>query len=425
LEPIGLWVLGAAGLFFSIFFSAALGALRSYSKIELEARFRSPAAKKRVKLYIERTEQTILSVKVLKALSNILLVISVTFLVGMRVTVLWAQVLLSLLLSLVVLVLFAEVVPGSLARRRAEKVLKVLFPVFDTFSLAIRPFTAVVNFVLKVALRVAGIREKENGEEEIEKEILEAVSEGEREGYIKQEDRSMIASILDFRDQEVSSVMTPRTEMVSIPDTANLDEAISVARDKGHSRIPVHRGNRDSIVGVIYAKDILFSMANGDARARPVTEIMRKPFFVPESKRLTTLLREFQNGTQHIAIVLDEYGGTAGLVTVEDLLEEIVGEIADEYDSADEDFYMKQLDDSSIVASGVARIDDVNDELEIRIPEDQGYDTVAGFISHSMGRIPAVGEEYVFQDATFTVLDADERRIRKVKVVVRGEPEED
>jgi putative hemolysin len=425
LEPIGLWVLGAAGLFFSIFFAAALGALRSYSKVELESRFRSPASKKRVKLYIERTEQTILSVRVLKALSNILLVISVTFLVGMRVTVLWAQVLLSLLLSLVVLVLFAEVVPGALARRRAEKVLKVLFPVFDAFSRAIRPFTAVVNFVLKVALRVAGIREKENGEEEIEKEILEAVSEGEREGYIKQEDRSMIASILDFRDQEVSSVMTPRTEMVSIPDTASLDEAIAVARDKGHSRIPVHRGNRDSIVGVIYAKDILFAMANGDARAKPVTEIMRKPFFVPESKRLTTLLREFQNGTQHISIVLDEYGGTAGLVTVEDLLEEIVGEIADEYDFADEDFYMKQLDDSSIVASGVARIDDVNDELDIRIPEDQGYDTVAGFISHSMGRIPAAGEEYVFQDATFTVLDADERRIRKVKVVVRTEPEED
>jgi len=145
-------------------------------------------------------------------------------------------------------------------------------------------------------------------QEEIEKEILEAVSEGEREGYIKQEDRSMIASILDFKDQDVSSAMTPRTEMVSIPDTAKLEQAIEVVRDRGHSRIPVHKGNRDSIVGVIYAKDILFAMANGDAREKPVTEIMRKPFFVPETKKLTTLLREFQNGTQHIAIVLDEYG---------------------------------------------------------------------------------------------------------------------
>lgn len=419
MDPIPLWVLGAVGLFSSIFFSVAIGALQNYSKIKLESLFRSQAGKKRVKGYIERSDQILLSVRVLNALSSILLVISITFLVATRVVEVWAEVLWSLLLSLCFVVIVAEVIPGTLARRRAERVLRLLFPVLDALSRAILPFTAVVNFILRIALRVAGIREKENGEEEIEKDILEAVSEGEREGYIKQEDRSMIASILDFRDEDVAGVMTPRTEMVSIPDSSSLADAIKIAEEKGHSRIPVHCGNRDSIVGVVYVKDILFAMANGDAKKKPVTDIMRKPFFVPETKRITSLLREFQNGQQHMAIVLDEYGGTAGLITVEDIVEEIVGEIADEYDTADDDFYIKQLDEHSLVAQGVVRIDDVNEELEIEIPEDQGFDTVGGFLAHSMGRIPAKGEHYTWNGTTFTILEADERRIKKVKVAVQ------
>ncbi len=425
MEPISLWVLGAAGLFFSAFFSVATGALQSYSKVKLESLFRSHAARDRVKAYIERSDRTLLSARVLKTLSNIVLVVAITFLVQDSVKEFSTRVILSLVFGLLALVFVAEVVPRAIARRKAEKVLKLLFPLFDTIARFIRPFTAVLNFILRIAFRIAGIREKENGEEEIEKEILEAVSEGEREGYIKREDRSMIASILDFRDEEVSAVMTPRTDMVSIPSASTLADAIDVAREKGHSRIPVHKGNRDRIVGVIYVKDILFTMADGDARKKPVTEIMRKPFFVPETKRITSLLRQFQNGLQHMAIVLDEYGGTAGLITVEDIVEEIVGEIADEYDVGDEDFYMKQLDERSIVAQGVVRIDDVNEELRIELPEDLGYDTVGGFLSHSMGRIPAKGEEYVFNGTTFTVLEANERRINKVKIVVAHEPEED
>jgi CBS domain containing-hemolysin-like protein len=235
----------------------------------------------------------------------------------------------------------------------------------------------------------------------------------------------MIASILDFRDEEVSGVMTPRTEMVSIPHNLTIGQAIEIAREKGHSRIPVHKGNRDSIVGVIYVKDILFALAGSGGLDKPVTEIMRKPFFVPETKRITGLLREFQNGAQHMAIVLDEYGGTAGLITAEDILEEIVGEIADEYDTAEDDFTLKKLDENTLVAQGVAPIDDINDELDIELPEDQGFDTVAGFLTHSMGRIPAKGEEYTWNALTFTILDADERRIKKVKVVFSAEPGED
>lgn len=425
MDPIGLWVLGAAGLFFSVFFSTAIGALQSYSKLKLESLFRSQSGKKRLKAYIERSDEILLSVRVLNALSNILLVIAITFLVATRIQTQWVTVLLALVFSLLIVVFIGEAIPSALARRRAERVLRLMFPIFNAFSRAIYPFTAIVKFILKIALRIAGIREKENGEEEIEKEILEAVSEGEREGYIKHEDRSMIASILEFRDEEVSGVMTPRTEMVSMPDSSTLGDAITVAREKGHSRIPVHKGNRDSIVGVIYVKDILFAMGNGDARKKPVTEIMRKPFFVPETKRITSLLKEFQNGTQHMAIVLDEYGGTAGLITVEDIVEEIVGEIADEYDTAEEDFYIKQLDEYCIVARGVVRIDDVNEELGIKLPEDQGFDTVAGFISHSMGRIPTKGEEYSYKGITFCVLEANVRRINKVKIIVSEEPERD
>ena len=425
MDPVPLWVLGGVGLFFSIFFSIGIGALQSYSRIRLESRVRSQAGKERIRSYIERTDQILLSVRVLSALANILLVICITFLTALKVAGLWPSVLLSLAFSLFLVAIVGSVVPGALARRKAEKILKLLFPVYDAAARAISPFTAVVNFILKIAMRLAGIREKENGEEEIEKDILEAVSEGEREGYIKHEDRSMIASILDFRDEDVSSVMTPRTDMVSIPDDSTLADAIRVARDKGHSRIPVHKGSRDEIVGVVYVKDILFSMTDDDSRDKPVAEIMRKPFFVPESKSITSLLRLFQKGSQHMAVVLDEYGGTAGLITVEDIIEEIVGEISDEYDTAEDDFTIEKLDDYCAVASGVCRIDDVNEELDISLPEDQGYDTVGGFVSHSMGRIPLKGETYSCNGTTFTIIDADERRILKVKIHVIEEPEED
>ncbi len=422
MDPIYLWVLGAVGIILSVIFSIAIGALQSYSKMELESRIRSQKRKKRMLGLMERSDETLLSVKMLNVLSNVVVVIALTLLSakwleqGGREPGGWEHILGALVASLVFVLIVGEIIPSALARRKAEGVLKHLFPLFDACAGTVRPFTRVLNFILKVAMRIAGIREEENGEEEIEKDILEAVSEGEREGYIKEEDRSMIASILEFRDQEVSSVMTPRTEMVSIPDTTTLEEAIAVAKEKGPSRIPVHKGNRDAIIGVAYVKDILFEIAGSESKNKSITTIMRKPFFVPETKRISSLLNEFQQGKHHMAIVLDEYGGTAGLVTVEDIVEEIVGEIVDEYD-VEEDFYLKKIDKSSLVAQGGVHLDDVNDQLGIELPEDQGFETVAGFLSHSMGRIPAKGEEYIFNGVSFSILEANERRIKKVKIV--------
>lgn len=422
-DPLPLWILGAAGLFLTVFFSIATGALRSYSKVKLESLVRSRRRKARIKKYMERSDMILLSASVLNHLGNVLLVIALTFLAMERLERLWAQILGTVLASFVLVVIVGEVIPSVLARRRAERVLKLMFGIFDTCARVVRPFTVVVNFFVGLALRLAGIREKENGEEEIEKGILEAVNEGEREGYIKREDRSMIASILEFKEEEATAVMTPRTEMISVPHTSTLEDAITVAKERGHSRIPVHKDNRDAIVGVVYVKDILFDMVNGDVRKKKVTQIMRKPFFVPETKRVSSLLQEFRRGKHHMAIVLDEYGGTAGLITVEDIVEEIVGEIVDEYDE-EEDFYLKRINDTSLVAQGAVRIDDLNEQLGIKLPEDEGFETVAGFLSHSMGRIPRKGEEHTYQDAHFTVLDADERRIKKVKVVVTEEPQE-
>lgn len=423
-DPLPLWILGAAGLFLTVFFSIATGALRYYSRVKLESIIRSHRRKERIERYMERSDKTLLSMRVLNHLGNVVLVIALTFIAMERLQEPWARIVGTVVASFVLVVIVGEVIPSALAQHRAERVLKHMFGLFDLCGRVVRPFTVVVEVVVRVALRLAGIREKENGEEEIEKGIMEAVNEGEREGYIKREDRSMIASILDFKEEGVSAVMTPRTEMVSVAHTSTLEETVAVAKEKGHSRIPVHKENRDAIVGVVYVKDILFDMLNGDVRKKKVTKIMRKPFFVPETKHVSSLLQEFQRGEHHMAIVLDEYGGTAGLITVEDIVEEIVGEIVDEYDE-EEDFYIKRIDENSLVAQGAVRIDHLNEQLGIKLPEDEGFETVAGFLSHSMGRIPRKGEEHTYEDAHFTVLDADERRIKKVKVVVTEEPQEE
>ena len=216
---------------------------------------------------------------------------------------------------------------------------------------------------------------------------------------------------------QVREIMTPRTAMVSVPDTATIRQAAQVSRQSGYSRLPVHRGNRDQIIGVVHAKDFLeFASTESWDQAR-LNDLIRAPFFVPETKTVSELMEELQRTNTHMGVVLDEYGGTCGLVTLEDVVEELIGDIHDEYESAGEEPpLLKWIDDRSVEVRAVMRIEEFNEECQGEFPEQEDYDTIGGFVMLVLGRIPAKGDSLRYRDALITVLEADPRRVLRVRV---------
>jgi CBS domain containing-hemolysin-like protein len=244
-------------------------------------------------------------------------------------------------------------------------------------------------------------------------EILQAASEGVAEGAVGAEEVDMIESVMEFGDTRAAEIMTPRTELFAIPADMPWAKAAEQIVAAGHSRVPVYERDMDNIIGVLYAKDLLRLV--GQDKDVPLREIIRKPFFVPETKPLDDLLRDFKRLKVHMAIILDEYGGTAGICTVDDLLEQIVGKISDEYDR-DEPDEMKLISDTAAEIDSRMYVDDLNDALGLELPEDEDYDTVAGFVFSELGYIPQVGEKLDAHGARFSVLAADERRIIRLRV---------
>jgi CBS domain containing-hemolysin-like protein len=233
----------------------------------------------------------------------------------------------------------------------------------------------------------------------------------------------MIHAVIELGDQRVHEVMVPRIAMVTLTTSATMEEAIDTIIEQGHSRIPVYEDTIDEIVGILYAKDLLPFLKPGGAEAPPLRTLLRTPVFVPESMTVDDLLHELQRRKVHLAVVLDEYGGTAGLVTIEDLIEEIVGEIQDEYD-VEEPMIVKLSDDEARV-DGRAAVDDLMELFETEMPLDDAdeYDTVGGLIYHRIGGVPKPGDQVTVDGLTLTVETTDSRRVGKVLVVRTHDPE--
>jgi len=249
-----------------------------------------------------------------------------------------------------------------------------------------------------------------------EAEIQEIMDAGEEEGLINEEENAMIRSILGLGDTVVREIMLPRTEMACLSADMRLSEVIGEILACGHSRLPVYQGTIDNIIGLIYAKDLLRHWGMPDDQVE-LRKLVRAPYFVPETKNLEELLHDFKKRRVHLAVVIDEYGGTAGLVTIEDLLEQIVGDIQDEYDLEEELLSVEA--DGAIVVDGRLPIEELEEHFDVEIERDK-FETVGGLIFHLAGRIPAAGEEFRSDELVLTVLEADERRISRVRIV-RGE----
>ena len=251
-------------------------------------------------------------------------------------------------------------------------------------------------------------------EESLEKAILDARAEGEGEP----DEESMLLGILRFNDLQVQDTMTPRTDIDCVPDDMPLPDVARIIVRSGHSRIPVYHETRDNIVGIVHAKDVLHSLLdahnqNAQAADPPAAAVMREPFFVPETKSIRTLLREFRARKQHIAIALDEYGGTSGLITIEDVLEEIVGDIEDEHDAPRQED-IRPLGDGAYELTGRALLEDLED-MGINLDSDE-VDTVGGYLSMEAGHVPAPGESFTLDGWTFTVLEADKKLILRLRM---------
>ncbi|MBD5557329.1 MAG: HlyC/CorC family transporter [Desulfovibrio sp.] len=248
-----------------------------------------------------------------------------------------------------------------------------------------------------------------DSEESLEKAILEARAEGE----VEPDEESMLLGILRFNDLQVQDTMIPRTDIDCVPVEMPLPEVARVIVESGHSRIPVFRDTRDNMIGILHAKDVLSCLIDSDTPPPPVSEVMREPFFVPETKSIRTLLQEFRARKLHIAIALDEYGGTSGLITIEDVLEEIVGDIEDEHDAPREQD-IRSVGNRVYELTGRALLEDL-EELGVNITSDE-VDTIGGYLSMMAGHVPGEGESFTLHGWTFTVIDADMKLIRLLRM---------
>lgn len=246
-----------------------------------------------------------------------------------------------------------------------------------------------------------------------EEEIQSLIEVGEQEGVINREEHAMIDAVLDLDDTKVREILVPRTEIVALEEDCPMGEVLETIISAGHSRIPVYKSDVDHVTGILYAKDLLKLWGKQPEEIK-LGDICRKAYFIPETKTIADLLKEFKIRRVHMAVAVDEYGGVSGLVTIEDILEEIVGEIQDEHDLTERPAVLR-LDDGSFIFDARAHIEDVEQKLNVELPRGE-YDTLGGFISHLLGHVPRQGEKSRFESLEFTVQEADARRVSSIRI---------
>jgi CBS domain containing-hemolysin-like protein len=333
----------------------------------------------------------------------------------------WWWRVLTVIVTLVLVLIFGVAVPKALALRNPERAALTLYGPINTMRRAAAPIVSILSFLARPFVRIFGGRTAPAGPFVTQEEMRMLVNVGEKEGIIQQEEEELIHSIFEFGDTVVRKVMVPRRYIVAVEDDATVAQASDVALNSGHTRIPIYRETIDTVAGVATVQDMMRALRQGGDN-QLVTQVMRPVHYVPETKKVDELLRELQKGRMHLAIVLDEYGGTAGLVTIEDLLEEIVGEIQDEYDV--EPQMVEQLSDNEWHVDARVGLDDINDTLGTRWQAEDS-DTLGGFVYEQLGRVPNPGDSVqVDNHYTITVLSTEGTSLKQLSIV-RLQPQED
>lgn len=390
-------------------------ALRIPSRARLAERFERAGRTLQWEGFVSHLSQFLLMTSLLRAVGVIGLLLILLRLMGVREES-WPELFGACAVALAVVVVFGIAIPNAWARYAGEYLITRALPILALLRIVCLPLILVMEMFDPLVRRLAGVPafDAKARAEELERDLLSAVVEMEREGAVDEEEKEMIESVIELRNTLVEQIMTPRTEVVAVSKDSSLEEIKTLIRDSGHSRIPVYGDTVDSVLGAVYAKDLLHIESDGTF---DVTKAMRKVPFIPETKRVRDLLHEFQERKAHMAVVLDEYGGTAGLVTIEDILEELVGDIMDEYEPH-EPSSLKRIDAQTVEVDARMHIDDLNDELDIQLPEDGDYETIGGFIFSTLGKVPRVGEQCTHENIAIQVIDAEPRRVKRVRLYI-------
>ena len=321
-----------------------------------------------------------------------------------------SAILFEVLIVSIVILIFGEILPKIIALHNSEKLAELFKLPVKILLFLCAPFVYFSKVITAIPSLLPMNKEKIFDSEE-ELKILTEI--GEKEGTLQEEESEIIQSIFDFKDKNVREIMKPRVDMVAIDSDSSIDDVMDLISDKQFSKIPIYKENIDKIVGIIYAKDLL-PYLTGSRPNIPITKLARAPFFVPETKEIDDLMEAFKNKKMNIAIAVDEWGGTSGLITLEDIVEEVLGEIQDPYDT-DQSLIFKQKDGTMIIDAKIT-IYDLQEEVEIDFPEDREYDTLAGFILHSVGDIPKINQEINYNEYKITVKSIEGNRIDKVNL---------
>ncbi len=325
-----------------------------------------------------------------------------------------STVLITLIMGYFNLVL-GELVPKKIAMQKPEQVSFKVVSILMVVHTVAKPFVKLLSLSTNAVVRLLGMDPNAAEETVTEEEIRMMVDAGQEKGVIEHAQKEMINNIFEFDDIDVSDVMTHRTDMACVAADDHINDVIQLSISEGYSRIPVYGDDLDNIIGIVYIKDLLKYIGTDLPEAESLTDLMRKAYYVPESKRCGDLFSEMTEKHIQMAIVVDEYGGTAGLVTLEDLLEAIVGNIQDEYDNEEEE--ISKINETTFTIEGTTDLEEVEELIPVQFPEGD-YDTLAGFLISQLGFLPEDGQmnTVVFQNVRFTILSVEDHRIEKIKV---------
>jgi len=419
---VALFYLALGGLTATCF--AALGAmsLHEFSRHDLEEICRRKKQFHRFGEILRHYERVGLSVESLQALTTTIFLASGALWAWLAREQSglpeWTTLLGGILVGGLLLAVATVWVPWVFVHLWAEPFLFHTWRIWQAIALVMAPLVLAARGVDVVLHRLAGRNaDEEDDEESIDEEIRSIVGEGHREGLLEEEEVDMIEAVIELDDADVADIMTPRSRMKMIDVETPWQDVVAQAIDIGSTRIPVFAENPDHVIGVLHVKDLLPVLARSpsDGKRPSLRALLRKPIFTTETKRVDDLLEEFQQTRTHIAIVMDEYHRVSGLATIEDVLEEIVGEIVDEHDD-DEPPEIQRIDETTCEALGHVHLADVNEELGLELPEDAEYDSIGGLVMNRLGRIPQIGESVVWDDARITVLEVSRRHVERVRI---------
>ncbi|WP_432797069.1 hemolysin family protein [Poriferisphaera sp. WC338] len=408
-------IIAIVGSILGCYFAACQVALKTFSRRKLADFLEARGKSARLEGLSEQLPQLSLLAGVLRTAFTIIIFLATLeiFQIGLSGDMFLADVY-AFVFGGLLITIFSVAIPYSWARYQPEWLLSWSLPVLRGCRILLMPIIYPLSFFDPVIRRISGADIPT--ESDISDDVLSAVEQHEEADTVDEEQKDMLEAVFELPNTDAGEIMTPRTDVHGIAIDSPIEKVKQDVIAFGHSRIPIYEENLDNIVGILYAKDLIPLVGQSIPEPFDLRSVLRDPLLIPESKSVDELLTEFKARKVHLAIVVDEYGGTAGIITIEDILEEIVGEIQDEYEQQEEPEQLTRLSEHATDADARIRIDDLNDELSLELPENEDYDTLGGFVFATLGHIPTVGEQFEHQGVRFIITEAERTKVTRVKL---------